>query len=137
MRSCFGSKLPQIAEQGVVVMRARIGNTIVLVIVRKMRRFRISEKCELENAHSRKAAVPYKLHNVLGYIAEILGNNKLVTGNLRELFRERKTRSFYPFAVSGGFCIAVHRTIGFKPAKMVNTHTVKKLQRMLKTVAPP
>src|ERR1035437_3788658 len=60
----------------IVIMRARICNAVIYVVVRQVVIRRVAAKCELKDAHSGKSKVVSKLDNIGGYDAEILGDDR-------------------------------------------------------------
>ena len=78
--SCAAVKLPQITQQGVVVMGTGIGDTVFFKIVGQMRII-APEKGKLKNSHAGKTAVINKFLYLWRNVSEILGDYKLFSRN--------------------------------------------------------
>ena len=136
-RSCFVVLLPNVAEQGVVVVRTGVGDAVVDIVMRQVGRVAVAEEGELQNAHSGVATVADELFNGGGDVAEILRDHQFALTDGTERADERHTGALFPGAVAGGRFSCGDAVIGLQTAEMVDAYAVKEGECIAHTLAPP
>ena len=129
---------PDVAEHGVVVVGARIGDAVVYIIVRHVRVV-TAEESELEDSHSGETAVFNQGFYLGGDVAQVLGNDEILFGvdHLLDRVNEGASGSLYPLAFSCCLGGGGNAPIGLNSAEMVYSHAVKHTEHMLDALLPP
>ena len=110
---------PDVAQQGVVVVGAGIGDGVVVVVVRQMWRTAVAQKSKLQYTHTGETAVLHQLIYFRCDIAEVLGNQQFIAASSFQGPAWTSSAPLDPFAFFGRGFAGRDGPVGFQSAVII------------------
>ena len=120
----------KVPKERIIIMRARIGDRIVRIMMRQVQALHVTEEGELQNTHPGEAAVRKELSHVGRLAAQILRHDQGISRYLAQTVNKLLARADLPASLLGRFGTCGNTEIGRKRAEMVDANAIKQRQRM-------